>query len=282
MTTPPASPQAAQPPPLAQGRLGRGDAGRAELGTSHVSRASGCSALRGPHPALRATFPVRGEGISLRPREARPAPPCGARKMLRAYAYPPVFRPLRKLRLCLICHRQRKAALPPCRNCRLRACFTTARQRRGCGKSVPPSSAAGSGGALFPLGKGARGRIATPVCALARNDRGERTTPPARLICRRQREAALPPCRNCRLRACFTTARQRRGCGKSVPPSSAAGSGGALFPLAQGRLGRGDEMAAGKDCLDKTTIMRYSTVVLKRQLQARKPFSFSFALALSF
>ncbi len=126
-----------------------------------------------PSPcAGKAYLPVRGEGKSPRPREARPAPPCGARKMLRAYA------------------------LPPCRNCRLRACFTTARQRRGCGNSGLASSATGSARPQFlrffdrcgkhrlassaagsarpqsPLGKGARGRIATPVCALARNDRG--------------------------------------------------------------------------------------------------------------
>ena len=39
-------------------------------------------------------------------------PPCGARKTLRAYAFPRVFRPLRKLRPRSICHRQRKAAIP--------------------------------------------------------------------------------------------------------------------------------------------------------------------------
>jgi len=39
-------------------------------------------------------------------------PPCGARKTLRAYAFPRVFRPLRKLRPRFICHRQREAAIP--------------------------------------------------------------------------------------------------------------------------------------------------------------------------
>ena len=56
------------------------------------------SAARGPHPALRAT-----------------CPPCGARKTVRAYAIPPVFRPLRKLRPCFFCHLQRKAAIPRAR-----------------------------------------------------------------------------------------------------------------------------------------------------------------------
>ncbi len=45
-------------------------------------------------------------------RLCRTAPPCGARKTLRAHAIPCVFRPLRKFRLCFICHRQRKAAIP--------------------------------------------------------------------------------------------------------------------------------------------------------------------------
>ena len=41
-----------------------------------------------------------------------------------------------------------------------------------------------------------------------------------------KRETVLPPCRKCLSRSCFATARQRRGCGDSVPPSSAPGSGG--------------------------------------------------------
>ena len=61
---------------------------------------------------------VAGEGFG---------PPCGARKMLRAYAG------------------------PPCRNCRSRACFATARQRRGCGNSGLASSATGSARPLFLL-----------------------------------------------------------------------------------------------------------------------------------
>ena len=41
---------------------------------------------------------------------------------------------------------------------------------------------------------------------------------------------ALPPCLS---RACFATARQRRGCGKCAPPSSATGSGGSHFSAAK-------------------------------------------------
>ena len=37
--------------------------------------------------------------------------PCGARKTVRAYADPPVFRPLRKLRPRFFCRRQREAAI---------------------------------------------------------------------------------------------------------------------------------------------------------------------------
>ncbi len=39
----------------------------------------------------------------------------------------------------------------------------------------------------------------------------------------------MPPCRNCHSRACFATARQWRGCGKSGLPSTATGSGSPLF-----------------------------------------------------
>ena len=52
----------------------------------------------GPHPALRAT-----------------CPPCGARKMLRAYVFPCIFRPLRKKRHRFICHWQRDGAFPRAR-----------------------------------------------------------------------------------------------------------------------------------------------------------------------
>ena len=40
-------------------------------------------------------------------------PPCGARRMLRAYADPCILRPLRKLRAFFFCHRHRKLAIPP-------------------------------------------------------------------------------------------------------------------------------------------------------------------------
>ena len=43
----------------------------------------------------------------------RKMPPCGARKTLRAYADPRVFRPLRKKRAAFFCHRQRQHAFPP-------------------------------------------------------------------------------------------------------------------------------------------------------------------------
>ena len=52
-------------------------------------------------------------GIHQRARWFMHTPPCGARKTVRAYATPPVFRPLRKLRLCFLCHRQHKAEIPP-------------------------------------------------------------------------------------------------------------------------------------------------------------------------
>ena len=42
----------------------------------------------------------------------RKMPPCGARKTLRAYADPRVFRPLRKKRAAFFCHRQRQHAFP--------------------------------------------------------------------------------------------------------------------------------------------------------------------------
>ena len=45
---------------------------------------------------------------------SRQLPPCGARKMLRAYADPCIFRPLRKLRFPFFRHRRREPAIPPC------------------------------------------------------------------------------------------------------------------------------------------------------------------------
>ena len=68
-----------------------------------------------------------GENAALlfMPPAAGPQTPCGARKTVRAYA------------------------CPPCRDCRSRACFATARQRRGCGNCRLPSSATGSGSQQF-------------------------------------------------------------------------------------------------------------------------------------
>ena len=45
--------------------------------------------------------------------ERSPYPPCGARKTLRAYAFPRVFRPLRKKSPRFFCHRQREDSFPP-------------------------------------------------------------------------------------------------------------------------------------------------------------------------
>ncbi|MBR3429212.1 MAG: hypothetical protein IKG87_03845 [Clostridia bacterium] len=44
----------------------------------------------------------------------RPDPPCGARRIVRAYADPPILRPLQKSRNAFICHRQRHCAIPRC------------------------------------------------------------------------------------------------------------------------------------------------------------------------
>ena len=52
-----------------------------------------------------------------------------------------------------------------------------------------------------------------------------------------KRGPAVPPCRICPSRACFATARQRRGCGAENPPSSATGSGGFSAPLWPFQLG---------------------------------------------
>ena len=64
------------------------------------------------HFALRGTA-KRNKGIHQCAHWFMHIPPCGARKTHRAYADPRVFRPLRKLRPCFFCHRQRKAAIPP-------------------------------------------------------------------------------------------------------------------------------------------------------------------------
>ena len=39
-------------------------------------------------------------------------PPCGARRTVRAYAVPPILRPLQKSRNAFLCHRQRHCAIP--------------------------------------------------------------------------------------------------------------------------------------------------------------------------
>ena len=46
--------------------------------------------------------------------ERSPCPPCGTRKLLRAYADPCSFRPLRKRSPRFFCHRQREGFFPPC------------------------------------------------------------------------------------------------------------------------------------------------------------------------
>ena len=54
---------------------------------------------------------LRGKDSNQRPPGYGFAPPCGARKTVRAYAFPPVFRPLRIRRHRFICRRQRDAVL---------------------------------------------------------------------------------------------------------------------------------------------------------------------------
>ena len=81
-----------------------------------------------PHPALRAT-----------------CPPCGARKTVRAYADPPVFRPLRKKSPRFFCHRQREGSFP------------RARGRLEAGEAPYRPSATSPGGGS----KGCRGRQST-------------------------------------------------------------------------------------------------------------------------
>ena len=59
---------------------------------------------------------MRGNPFRQPPRgrsAAATVPPCGARKTLRAFADPCVFRPLRKKRAPFISHRQRERAFPP-------------------------------------------------------------------------------------------------------------------------------------------------------------------------
>ena len=61
--------------------------------------------------------PLRGDLIHRIPAghaERSPCPPCGTRKMLRAYADPCIFRPLRKRSPRFFCHRQREGFFPPC------------------------------------------------------------------------------------------------------------------------------------------------------------------------
>ena len=60
-------------------------------------RSGGDGGARGPHPALRATYP-----------------PCGARKMLQAYAFLCIFRPLRKRSPRFIRPWRREDSFPPC------------------------------------------------------------------------------------------------------------------------------------------------------------------------
>ena len=94
-----------------------------------------------------------------------------------------------------------------------------------CGESCPPSSATGSGGQLGPP-CGARKTLRASLTSrfsTAAEIASLLHPPPAA-------QPHLPPCRRCRSRACFATARQRRGCGESCPPSSATGSGGQLRP----------------------------------------------------
>ena len=50
-----------------------------------------------------------------------PLPLCGSRRIVRAYAVPPILRPLQKLRARFICRRQRRPAIPGRRHARDRA-----------------------------------------------------------------------------------------------------------------------------------------------------------------
>ena len=50
-----------------------------------------------------------------------PLPLCGSRRIVRAYAVPPILRPLQKLRTRFICRRQRRPAIPGRRHARDRA-----------------------------------------------------------------------------------------------------------------------------------------------------------------
>ncbi len=60
------------------------------------------------------------------------------------------------------------------------------------------------------------------------------------LMPKKDTRGGWPPCRKCHSRACFTTARQWRGCGNCVPPAPAAGSGSPQFPLTPRQNGQLD------------------------------------------
>ena len=161
-----------RPPP--PGHLPQQKRREATSGTAKLKVEAGplLPCLRGGGPRQRwrgIPSPSKKSTTACGKRNGSCTPPCGARKTLRAYADPCVFRPLRIFLACFICHRQRKPAIPkrktpaislplcatptalrtPCRNCRSRACFATARQRRGCGKTVLASSATGGASPLF-------------------------------------------------------------------------------------------------------------------------------------
>ena len=72
----------------------------------------------------------------------RKMPPCGARKTLRAYAIPCVFRPLRKLQAPFFCHRQRQPAIPPGA---ARSFFSARRKERTGGALTSQNPAPGAG-----------------------------------------------------------------------------------------------------------------------------------------
>ena len=64
-------------------------------------------------PAVRLALLRPLPSSASRGKAAATVPPCGARKTLRAFADPCVFRPLRNFRLRFICHWQREAGIPP-------------------------------------------------------------------------------------------------------------------------------------------------------------------------
>ena len=91
---------------------------------------------------------------------SRPAPSQRQAKRLRAVLVPPVYSTIATGQVKMSDDRDAQVGhgtqvqrvqrpfllVPPCRICFLRAGFATARKKRGCGDSVPPSSAPGSGG----------------------------------------------------------------------------------------------------------------------------------------